>query len=75
MVSFGPVTLRNDKEVRDALNEIRKDGYSLWPWNIIDKTHPRGTPRFVKTADGREYYPDGKPEGFEPSETTDHNKE
>ncbi len=75
MVSFGPVTLNNDKAVRNALNEIRKDGFSQWPWNVIDKAQPRGTPRFIKTSDGREYYPDGKPDGFEPCEKTDHSSE
>lgn len=68
MSSYGPVILKTDKEVRNALNDIRKDEYNVWPWNIVDKTQPLGAPRFVKYADGREEYPEGKPEGFEPSE-------
>lgn len=68
MSSYGPAVLKNDKTVREALKDIRKDEYETWPWNIIDKTQPLGAPRFIMYADGRGEYPDGKPEGFEPSE-------
>lgn len=55
--SFGPVTLGSDREVKDALNTIRKTELQDWPWNIVDKTQPKGTERFVKHADGREERP------------------
>ena len=68
MSSFGPVVLKDDMAVRQAMKDIRNDEYGVWPWNIIDKAQPRGAPRFVMYADGREEYPDGRPEGFEPPE-------
>ena len=67
MSSYGPVVLKNDKTVRAAMKDIRKHEYKIWPWNVIDKVHPIEAPRFIKYADGSEEYPDGKPEGFEPS--------
>lgn len=71
MSSFGPVILKDDKTVRAAMNDIRKHEFDIWPWNLIDKVHSIEAPRFIKYADGREEYPDGKPEGFEPSTTRD----
>lgn len=67
MTSFGPVVLKDDKSVRAAMNDIRKDEYDVWPWNVVDKAHPIDAPRFIRYSDGREEYPDGRPEGFEPS--------
>lgn len=55
--SFGPIILKNDKEVRDALAEIRKNEYSRWPWDVVDKAQPKGTGRFVRYADGKEECP------------------
>jgi redox-sensitive bicupin YhaK (pirin superfamily) len=69
MTSYGPVVLDNDKTVRDAMNDIRKYEYEIWPWNVIDKVQSVEAPRFIRYADGKEEYPDGKPEGFEPAET------
>lgn len=69
MSSYGPVVLGDDKSVRAAMNDIRKDEYVVWPWNVVDKVQPIEAPRFIKYSDGREEYPDGKPEGFEPAET------
>ena len=69
MSSYGPVVLGDDKSVRAAMNEIRKDEYVVWPWNVVDKVQPTEAPRFIRYSDGREEYPDGKPEGFEPGET------
>ena len=69
MSSFGPVILKNDKDVRAAMKDIRENEYKLWPWDVVDKVQPLGSPRFIKYADGREEYPDGKPEGFEPVRT------
>ncbi len=55
--TFGPVILNNDKDVRDALDEIRKKQYEDWPWDVIDKAQPKGTDRFIRYADGREERP------------------
>lgn len=58
--SYGPVTLGSEKEVRDALNLLRDTDYKDWPWDVIDKTQPKGSGRFVRYADGREEHPSGK---------------
>ena len=57
MSSFGPVILENDKSVRDAMNHIRKNEFEKWPWDLIDKFHPKGTERFIRFSDGREERP------------------
>ena len=57
MSSFGPVILDNDKKVREALNHIRKNEFDSWPWDLIDKFHPKGTERFIRFSDGREERP------------------
>ena len=57
MSSFGPIILDNDKNVREAMNFIRKNEFDNWPWDLIDKFHPRGTERFVRFSDGREERP------------------
>lgn len=57
MASFGPVILDNDQSVRDAMNHIRKEEFDNWPWDLIDKFHPKGTERFVRYSDGREERP------------------
>lgn len=53
MSSFGPVVLGSDPEVRKAMDEIRRNEFAEWPWNIIDKAHPLGTGRFIRYSDGR----------------------
>lgn len=58
-VSFGPVILGNDKEVRDAMDEIRRTQYDEWPWDVIDKVQPRDSDRFIRYPDGREERPPG----------------
>lgn len=57
MSSFGPIILDNDKNVREALNHIRKNEFECWPWDLIDKFQPKGTERFVKYSDGKEERP------------------
>jgi redox-sensitive bicupin YhaK (pirin superfamily) len=57
MSSFGPVILDSDKNVRDAMNRIRKEEYENWPWDLVDKFHPKGTGRFILFSDGREERP------------------
>ncbi|MCL2032652.1 MAG: pirin family protein [Methanomassiliicoccaceae archaeon] len=57
MSSFGPVILDNDKKVREAMNFIRANEFSSWPWDLIDKFHPKGTGRFIRFSDGREEIP------------------
>ncbi|MDR1404667.1 MAG: pirin family protein [Candidatus Methanoplasma sp.] len=57
MSSFGPVILDSDKSVRDAMNHVRKEEFNKWPWDLIDKFHPKGTNRFIRFSDGREEIP------------------
>jgi len=57
MSSFGPVILENDKAVREAMNFIRLNEFKEWPWDLIDKFHPKGTERFISFSDGREERP------------------
>ncbi|MCL2148871.1 MAG: pirin family protein, partial [Methanomassiliicoccaceae archaeon] len=57
MSSFGPVILGSDKEVRAAMNHIRENEYGSWPWDLVDKFHPKGTGRFARFSDGREESP------------------
>ena len=60
MSSFGPVTLGDLKEVRKGMDEIRRNEFLEWPWDIIDKAQPLGTERFIRYPDGTEIRPDGK---------------
>lgn len=57
MSSFGPIILGDDREVRDALNIVREKEFEDWPWNLIDKTNPKGTERFIEYSDGRSEHP------------------
>jgi len=57
MSSFGPVILGNDKSVREAMNFIRENEFESWPWDLVDKFHPKGTERFIRSSDGREERP------------------
>ncbi|MCL1979430.1 MAG: pirin family protein [Methanomassiliicoccaceae archaeon] len=57
MSSFGPVILGSDKDVREAMNFIRKEEFNNWPWDLVDKFHPKGTERFIGFSDGREERP------------------
>ena len=57
MSSFGPIFLGSDKEVREALNEVRRKEFEEWPWDLIDKTQPLGTSRFIRYSDGSEVRP------------------
>lgn len=60
MASFGPVTLEDLKEVRKGLDEIRRNEFLEWPWDVIDKAQPLGTQRFIRYPDGTEIRPDDK---------------
>lgn len=57
MASFGPVTLGTEKEVRAALEDIRKNEYPEWPWDVVDKAQPLGSDRFIAYPDGTEIRP------------------
>jgi len=57
MSSFGPVILDSDKSVREAMNYIRNNEFDSWPWDLIDKFHPKGTERFFSSSDGSEERP------------------
>ena len=61
MASYGPVYLGDLKDVRRALDEIRRNEFLEWPWDIIDKAQPLGTPRFIRYADGTEVRPSDGP--------------
>lgn len=68
MMSYGPVTLGDLKDVRKAMDEIRINEFLEWPWDIIDKTQPLGTERFIRYADGTECRPGiGKDTGSRPT--------
>lgn len=58
MASFGPVTLGDLREVRKGLDEIRRNEFLEWPWDVIDKAQPLGTERFIRYPDGTEIRPD-----------------
>ncbi|MBQ8373097.1 MAG: pirin family protein [Candidatus Methanomethylophilaceae archaeon] len=57
MASFGPVTLKDEKEVRAALEDIRKNEFKEWPYDVIDKVHPQDSGRFLRYPDGTESRP------------------
>jgi len=57
MATFGPVTLGSVKEVREALDDIRKREYVDWPFDVIDKVHLEDTGRFIAYPDGTENRP------------------
>ncbi|MDR0523480.1 MAG: pirin family protein [Candidatus Methanoplasma sp.] len=50
--AFGPVALGTDREVLDAMNEIRRRELADWPWGLVDRTQPKGAERFLARADG-----------------------
>jgi redox-sensitive bicupin YhaK (pirin superfamily) len=52
MCSFGPVMLGSENEVREALNDIRINEFTNWPFDVIDKTQPLGSGRFLEYGDG-----------------------
>ncbi|MFT0898593.1 pirin-like C-terminal cupin domain-containing protein [Candidatus Methanoprimaticola sp. MG2] len=58
MASFGPVVLGDLKDVREGLDEIRRNEFLEWPWDVIDKAQPLGTGRFIRYPDGTERRPD-----------------
>jgi len=57
MSSFGPIILDTDKNVREALNVIRKEELSRWSWGLVDRTQPKDTGRFFRDRDGKEELP------------------
>ncbi|MDR2699143.1 MAG: pirin family protein [Candidatus Methanoplasma sp.] len=57
MSSFGPVILGSDKDVRKAMDHIRRNEFDSWPWDLVDKFHPKGTERFIRFSDDREERP------------------
>ena len=57
MASFGPIYLASLKEVRAGLDEIRKNEYHEWPWQLVDRAQPLGTERFIRYPDGTERRP------------------
>ena len=58
MASFGPVTLKDVKEVRAAMEDIRRNEYQEWPFDVIDKVHAQDEGRFIRYPDGTEIRPE-----------------
>ena len=50
--AFGPVILKDLKEVRSAMDDIRINEFPEWPWELIDRTNPIDTGRELHRADG-----------------------
>ncbi len=57
MSAFGPVILDDLDRVRKGLDDIRKNEFLEWPWDVIDKAQPLGTTRFIRYPDGTEKRP------------------
>ena len=61
--NYGPIMLGTDAEVRAALNVVRENQESDWPWQYVNQKQPLGTHRFFKDADGNVYEPNGPAPG------------
>jgi quercetin 2,3-dioxygenase len=57
MIVFGPVSLPTDKDVRNAMDLIRKKELDDWQWGLVDRAQPKGTDRFIRYTDGHDEYP------------------
>lgn len=57
MSSFGPIVLSSDKEVRNALNDVRSTELTNWPFDVIDKAQPKDSGRFLEYKDGKRSEP------------------
>ena len=57
MASFGPVCLEDTKAIRAAMEDIRRNEYSEWPFDVVDKVHLEDTGRFLRNPDGSEERP------------------
>ena len=55
--SFGPVYLGSTDEVRSAMEDIRRNEYSEWPFDVVDKVHLDDCGRFLRNPDGSEERP------------------
>jgi hypothetical protein len=49
---FGPVILKDLKEVRAGMDEIRIKEFQEWPWEIMDRTNPIDMGRELHRKDG-----------------------
>ena len=49
---FGPVILKDLKEVREGMDEIRIKEFQEWPWKIMDVTNPLEMGRELHRKDG-----------------------
>lgn len=50
--SFGPVILKDLKEVRSSMYEIRVKEFQEWPWGVMDVTNPIEMGRELHRPDG-----------------------
>lgn len=57
IVCFGPVALAKESDVRQAMEDIRRNEFVEWPWDLIDKAHTLETGRFIRYGDGTENRP------------------
>ncbi len=58
MSMFGPVCLGDLAQVRAGMDEIRKNEYHEWQWEIVDRTQPLGAERHISYPDGIRLTPD-----------------
>ncbi len=49
---FGPVILKDLKEVREGMDEIRIKEFQEWPWKVMDCTNPIDMGRELHRKDG-----------------------
>ena len=62
MSMFGPVLLDSDKEVRAAMQTIRKEEFEKWPWDLIDRVNPADSGRFLLRSSGEKELPPSVPQ-------------
>ncbi|MCQ2070264.1 MAG: pirin family protein [archaeon] len=58
---YGPIALGNDKEVRTALQEVRRMEREDWGWTYINQKQPLGTKRFFEDGEGNRQDPATNP--------------
>lgn len=57
MAQFGPVILENLDDVREAMDDIRKNEFQIWQWGVMDVTNPLDMGRELHRSDESVEYP------------------